>query len=79
MKYRFLVDYMSNTDICVGKGQIVEVTTVFDNLDRNEETTIPDCNIKWEEKQEDGTIEKREAFITLEALQFCAERIGENK
>lgn len=68
MKYKFKVDYMSENDISIFKDQIVEVKTVFDN-----ENGKPDCLIIWNEKQDDGSSVKYEAYITLEALQFCAE------
>lgn len=68
MKYKFKVDYMSENDISIFKDQIVEVKTVFDN-----ENGKPDCLIIWDEKQDDGSFTKYETYITLEALQFCAE------
>lgn len=70
MKYKFNVDYMSSQDISILKGQIVDVETVFDNV--NEQ---PDCLVVFKEKQDDGTFVRYETYVTLEALKFCAEKV----
>ena len=64
--FKFIYDYMSESDISIFKGQEVEIVTVFDN-----ENGVADCLIKWKEKQDDGSFIDMETYITLQALKFC--------